>query len=111
MPSCTCRLVVCATAMVVSVCAGAQSPAYPSKPIRAIVGFAPGGATDIMARALAQKLTESFGQQIIVDNRAGAGGMIAATMAKESPPDGHTIFFGTISTLATNVAINPRLPY
>jgi tripartite-type tricarboxylate transporter receptor subunit TctC len=84
---------------------------YPTKPIRAIVGFAPGGATDIMARALAQKLTDTFGQQIIVDNRAGAGGIIAATMAKESPPDGYTVFFGTISTLATNVATNPKLPY
>jgi tripartite-type tricarboxylate transporter receptor subunit TctC len=81
------------------------------KPIRAIVGFAPGGATDIMARALAQKLTDTFGQQIIVDNRAGGGGIIAATMAKESPPDGYTVFFGTISTLATNVATNPKLPY
>jgi tripartite-type tricarboxylate transporter receptor subunit TctC len=84
---------------------------YPTKPIRAIVGFAPGGATDIMARALAQKLTDTFGQQIIVDNRAGGGGIIAATMAKESPPDGYTVFFGTISTLATNVATNPKLPY
>jgi tripartite-type tricarboxylate transporter receptor subunit TctC len=84
---------------------------YPTKPIRAIVGFAPGGATDIMARVLGQKLTEAFGQQMIVDNRAGGGGVIAATMAKEAPPDGYTIFFGTISTLATNVATNPKLPY
>ena len=66
----------------------ARTATYPIKPIRAIVGFAPGGATDIMARALAQKLTDSFGQQMIVDNRAGGGGIIAATMAKESPPDG-----------------------
>lgn len=85
--------------------------AYPVKPIRAIVGFAPGGATDIMARALGQKLSESFGQQVIVDNRAGGGGVIAALMAKDAPPDGYTIFFGTISTLATNVATNPKLPY
>jgi tripartite-type tricarboxylate transporter receptor subunit TctC len=87
------------------------APAYPLKPIRAIVGFAPGGATDIMARTLGQKLTEAFGQQVIVDNRAGGNGIIAATMAREAPPDGYTIFFGTISTLATNVAINPKLPY
>ena len=84
---------------------------YPTKPIRAIVGFVPGGATDIMARLLGQKLTEVFGQQMIVDNRAGGGGVIAATMAKDAPPDGYTIFFGTISTLATNVAISPQLPY
>ena len=64
-----------------------------------------------MARALAIKLSEAFGQQVIIDNRAGGGGVIAATMAKESPPDGYTIFFGTISTLATNVATSPTLPY
>jgi tripartite-type tricarboxylate transporter receptor subunit TctC len=64
-----------------------------------------------MARLLAQKLSEAFGQQVIVDNRAGGGGIIAATMAREAPPDGYTIFFGTISTLATNVATNPKLPY
>jgi tripartite-type tricarboxylate transporter receptor subunit TctC len=98
--------------MLTPFCAAAQSaPVYPIKPIRAIVGFAPGGATDIMARLLAQKLTVVFGQQIIVDNRAGRGGITAATMARESPPDGYTIFFGTISTLATNVATNPKLPY
>ena len=60
-----------------------------------------------MARALGHKLSEVFGQQVIVDNRAGGGGVIAATMAKDAPPDGYTIFFGTISTLATNVATNP----
>jgi tripartite-type tricarboxylate transporter receptor subunit TctC len=110
------QFVMAVTAMLVTTLAAAQSPGaaggrYPVKPIRAIVGFAPGGATDIMARMLGQKLTEVFGQQIIVDNRAGGGGIIAASMAKEAPPDGYTIFFGTISTLATNVAVNPQLPY
>ena len=89
----------------------AAKHAYPIKPIRAIVPFVPGGSTDIMARSLAHKLSEAFGQQIIVDNRAGGGGIIAAVMAKEAPPDGYTIFFGTISTLSTNVATNPKLPY
>ena len=105
---------VCTALLTTIVSAQTRSPAgprYPAKPIRAIVGFAPGGATDIMARMLGQKLTEVFGQQVIVDNRAGGGGVIAATMAKEAPPDGYTIFFGTISTLATNVAVNPQLPY
>jgi tripartite-type tricarboxylate transporter receptor subunit TctC len=107
-----CRVVICAALLLAPFCAAAQSvPVYPIKPIRAIVGFAPGGATDIMARLLAQKLSEVFGQQIIVDNRAGGGGIIAATMAQESPPDGYTMFFGTISTLATNVATNPKLSY
>ncbi len=92
--------------------ATAQSrDAYPAKPIRAIVPFVPGGPTDIMARGLAPRLSASLGKQIIIDNRAGAGGLIAATMAKDAPPDGYTIFFGTISTLATNVATKASLPY
>jgi tripartite-type tricarboxylate transporter receptor subunit TctC len=84
---------------------------FPNRPIRAIVGFVPGGATDIMARQVGQKLSESLGQQVIVDNRAGGGGIIAAVMARDAPPDGYTIFFGTISTLAANVATHPKLPY
>jgi tripartite-type tricarboxylate transporter receptor subunit TctC len=91
--------------------APAQNAAYPIKPVRGIVGFAPGGGTDLMARSLAVKLTDAFGQQVIIDNRAGGGGVIAATLAKDAPPDGYTIFFGTISTLAANVAVNPKLPY
>jgi tripartite-type tricarboxylate transporter receptor subunit TctC len=111
------KIVIAAAGVVLATAAAAaQSDAsavarYPTKPIRAIVGFVPGGATDIMARMLGQKLSEVFGQQVIVDNRAGGGGVIAATMAKDAPPDGYTIFFGTISTLATNVAISPQLPY
>ncbi len=89
----------------------AWGQAYPIKPIRAIVPFVPGGATDIMARSLAQKLSEAFGQQVIVDNRAGGGGVIAAVMAKDAPADGYTLFCGTISTLGTNVAVNSKLPY
>jgi tripartite-type tricarboxylate transporter receptor subunit TctC len=89
----------------------AHSQAYPTKPIRAIVPFVAGGPTDIMARALGQKLSVTLGKQVIIDNRAGGGGLIAATMAKDAPPDGYTIFFGTISTLATNVATKAKLPY
>jgi len=89
----------------------AQAQDYPNKPIRAIVPFVAGGPTDIMARALGQKLTVAFGKQIIIDNRAGGGGLIAAVMAKEAPADGYTLFFGTISTLATNVATKAKLPY
>jgi tripartite-type tricarboxylate transporter receptor subunit TctC len=88
---------------------GAQ--AYPSRPIRAIVGFVPGGSTDLIARQLGQRLSESLGQPVIVDNRPGGAGVIAAVMARDAPPDGHTLFFGTISTLATNVATQAQLPY
>jgi len=90
---------------------GVAAQTYPARPIRAIVAFVPGGATDIMARQVGQKMSESMGQQVIVDNRPGGSGIIAATLAKQAPADGYTLFFGTISTLATNVATLPKLPY
>jgi tripartite-type tricarboxylate transporter receptor subunit TctC len=90
---------------------GAIAQTFPARPIRAIVGFVPGGSTDIMARQLGQKLAESLGQPVIVDNRPGGSGVIAAVMARDAAPDGHTLFFGTISTLATNVATIAKLPY
>jgi tripartite-type tricarboxylate transporter receptor subunit TctC len=88
-----------------------SAQAYPERPIRFIVPFVPGGATDIMARTIAAKVHESWGQPVIVDNRAGGGGAIAAVLAAKAPADGHTWFIGTISTLATNVAAYPKLPY
>jgi len=94
-----------------TICNVTSAQDYPSKSIRAIVPFAAGGAADIMARDISQKLTESMGRQVFVDNRGGASGIIAAVMAKEAAPDGYTIFFGTISTLATNVATRAKLPY
>src|SRR3954470_7599904 len=84
---------------------------YPEKPIRFIVGFAPGGVTDIVARALSQKLYERFGQQVIVDNRAGGSGTIAAVTTAKSPPDGYTLLMSSISTMATNVSTVKNLPY
>ena len=98
-------MILCA----ISGIASAQS--YPTKPIRFIVGFAPGGVTDIVARALSQKLYERFGQQVVVDNRAGGSGMIAAVTTAKSPPDGYTLLMSSISTMATNVSIVPNLPY
>ena len=84
---------------------------YPDRPIRFIVPFVPGGATDIMARTIAAKVNEAWRQPVVVDNRAGGGGAIAAVLAAKSAPDGYTWFFGTISTLATNVAAYRKLPY
>ena len=95
----------------ISLCGTVVAQSYPTKPIRFIVGFAPGGATDIIARALAQKLSDAFGQQVVVDNRAGGGGTIAAMMAARAPADGYTMLMGTISTLATNVSTYKNLPY
>jgi len=97
--------------ILVGMCSATLAQDYPSKTIRAIVPFAAGGAADIMARDISQKLTESMGRQVFVDNRGGASGIIAASMARDAAPDGYTIFFGTISTLATNVATRAKLPY
>jgi tripartite-type tricarboxylate transporter receptor subunit TctC len=84
---------------------------YPLRPVRYIVPFPPGGATDIIARLLAQKMSESFGQPVVVENRAGAAGAIGSDAVAKSPPDGHTILMGTTSTHAVGPAINPALPY
>ena len=89
----------------------ASTSSYPSRPIRGIVPYQPGGPTDVMARLIAARLSESFGQQVIIDNRAGATGIIAATLAKQAPADGHTLFFGTITVLTTLPALSNKLPY
>ena len=74
-----------------AIAASASAQNFPNRSIRFIVGFAPGGSTDILARLIAQKLTDSFGQQVVVDNRTGAGGIIAAEALAKSAPDGYTI--------------------
>ena len=86
-------------------------PAYPVKPIRMIVPFPAGGATDILARALSQKLGEKLGQTVIVDNRPGAGGTIGADAASKAAADGYTLLLATSSTHSIGPAINPRIPY
>jgi len=88
--------------------AGAQQ--YPTKPLRFIVPFAPGGGTDILARLLAPRLTESLGQPVVVDNRGGAGGVIGADMAAKAPADGHTIVLGSPGALTINPNLL-KLPY
>jgi tripartite-type tricarboxylate transporter receptor subunit TctC len=89
--------------------AGAQ--AYPAKTVRMIVPFAAGGGTDIIARLVAQKLTESLGQTFIVDNRAGANGIIGTELVAKAPPDGYTILLGTTATHAINISVYSKLPY
>jgi tripartite-type tricarboxylate transporter receptor subunit TctC len=90
---------------------GAHAAEYPTKPIRMLVGFAPGGGTDTTARTIAQPLSEALGQQVIVDNRPGAAGNIAADIAAKSPPDGYTILMGTIAALAINPSLYQKLPF
>jgi len=85
--------------------------AFPNKPIRMVVPFAPGGETDIFCRAIAQRLGEVLGQNIIVDNRAGATGIVGSEHVARSAPDGYTLIFGTAATHALNVAVFKSLPY
>ncbi|HUQ24900.1 MAG TPA: tripartite tricarboxylate transporter substrate binding protein [Burkholderiales bacterium] len=85
--------------------------AFPDKPVRFVVGFTPGGPSDILARAVGQKLAERWKQQVIVENRPGAGGNIAAAEVAKSAPDGHTWLLGNNSILATNQSLYRSLPY
>jgi tripartite-type tricarboxylate transporter receptor subunit TctC len=89
----------------------ATAQAYPTKPIRLIVPFPPGGTADILARLLGGKMAESLGQPIVVENRAGAAGAIAATAAAKSAADGYTLFMGTTGTQTINPAVNSKLTY
>lgn len=87
--------------------AAAQAQNYPQKTVHMIIPFAPGGASDFVGRIIQPKLTELLGQQLIIDNRAGASGNIGVDVAAKSPPDGYTIFLGNIGTIAINPAVLP----
>jgi tripartite-type tricarboxylate transporter receptor subunit TctC len=96
---------------VMNTLAYAQPAKYPERPLRLIVPFPPGGGNDILARAVGQRLAENIGQQVIIDNRGGAGGMIGGQIAATSAPDGYTLFLGSLGSLAHNPALRPDLPY
>lgn len=91
--------------------ASAWSQQYPMRPVRFIVGFVPGGVADLLARALAQKLTDAWGQQVIVDNRAGGGGVISMQLVGKAAPDGYTLLMGSSTQFSINAALRPNLPY
>ncbi len=104
-------------AMTAGTAAHAQSPAtnpaqaYPSKPIRYIVAFPAGGTTDLLGRMIGQKLTEAWGQPVIMDNRAGAAGSVGSEAAAKSPPDGYTLLGGTISSHSINTSLYSKMAY
>ena len=98
------------TALMLIACA-AQAQTYPAKPVRIIVPFPPGGATDIVTRIVAQKLNEIWGQTIVVDNRGGAGGNIGAEVAAKAPPDGYTLFMPSGSVVTANQHMYKKLPF
>jgi len=101
---CTVLLLALATAHV-----GAQT--FPAKSIRIVDGFPPGGGTDFLSRTIGQKLTESWGQAVVIDNRPGASSNIGADIAAKSTPDGYTLFMGLTSILAPSMTMYPNLPY
>jgi len=94
-----------------AVAAAGWGQPYPHRPIRFVVGFAPGGIADLMARGLGQQLTSALGQQVIVDNRAGAGGTISAQIVAQAPPDGYTLLMGSSTQFAITPALRSTLPY
>src|SRR4051794_18099342 len=84
---------------------------YPSRAIRVVVPLAPGGPADLVARTVGQKLTESWGQQVVIDNRGGANGVVGCEIVAKSAPDGYTLVMGTTGTHGINASLYPKLPY
>ena len=110
------RNIIAAAAALAAIVLGTAAPAalaqtWPSKPIRLIVPFAPGGTTDIVARITGDKLGRELGQPVIIENRAGGGGTVGADYVAKSPGDGYILGVATVSTIGTNPATNPKMPY
>jgi tripartite-type tricarboxylate transporter receptor subunit TctC len=103
------RAMAAALAIIIAPLVAAQS--YPTRPIRLVITYPPGGTTDFVGRPVAQKLSEILGQQVVVDNRGGAGGVIATMIVAQAPADGYTLLLGTSSGMLINPLLNPKLPY
>lgn len=97
--------------VLMSAVAAATAQSFPTKPIRIVIGFPPGGGIDLVARILGPRITERLGQQVIVDNRPGANGIIGTELVAKAAPDGYTIFFGTTGNLSVNPVLYATLPF
>jgi tripartite-type tricarboxylate transporter receptor subunit TctC len=107
----TLAMLIGATMLAMATLTSAQAPTYPDKPIRIVVPFPVGGVADTFGREIGRKLTEAWGQPVVVDNRTGAGGNIGADIVAKSPPDGYTLVIGNIGTHAVNVSLLPVMPF
>ncbi len=102
---------ICVIAAVLALSGGAMAQTWPGKPVRFIVPFPPGGSTDVLGRLVAAKLGEALGQQVIVDNRSGAGGIIGTDLVVKAPPDGYTLLMTASAPIAINVTLMKNVPY
>jgi tripartite-type tricarboxylate transporter receptor subunit TctC len=103
--------ITAAATAIPSAVSAAQASAYPTKPIRFVVPYPPGGTTDIVARGIGAKLAERFGQQVVIDNRGGASTIIGAEAVAKAAPDGYTLLLATSTTMSINPQVYPKLPY
>ena len=105
------RIRYCCMVALVALAPAALAQAYPTRPIRMVVHFPPGGPTDLVARTLGQKMSEAWGQQVIVDNRPGAGGIVGVEAVVRAAPDGYTLLFATGGSMSITPALGKKLPY
>lgn len=103
------RVTIAGALLIAAAVAGAQP--FPAKPLKLILPFPAGGPTDIVARLIGQRLSEVWGQNVLIDNRPGGGGLIGATLAAKSPADGYTLYLGGITTMVLSVYVHKNLPY